>query len=310
MTVFALQVLGLAGLVALAVAALLPLGLRLGARLSPAPRADLSFLLGLLPATVGGATLLSLALPSVLVVLGLGQDHCLDHGHGPHLCAVHGSTVVPALLALGAVFGGTLLVRGVALVRSRWRAGVALTRLQRLSHPLQPRVFVVPTDLPLCHAAGVLRPRVLISDRVDPAVLLVALAHEHAHLERRDTLQLLLLDLGALVLPGALATRVHRAFEQAADEVCDDVAAARFGPLAVAEALIRVARGPALSGAMALAARGLEQRVRRLLEGPSLPGRSLALRLGAAGLVLLAGSAAVGADALHHAVEHLLHPHI
>lgn len=310
MTVFALQVLGIAGMVALAVVAMLPLGLRLGTRLSPAPRADLSFLLGLLPATLGGATLLSLTLPSGLVALGLVEDHCLDHGHGPHLCAVHGSTVVPALLALGAVFGGTLLVRGVALVRRRWWAGLALARLQRLSHPLQPGVFVVPTDLPLCHAAGVLRPRVLISDRIDPTVLPVALAHEHSHLERRDTLQLLLLDLGALVLPGALAARVHSAFEQAADEVCDDVAAARFGPLAVAEALIRVARGPVLSGAMALAARGLERRVRRLLDGPSRPGRSLALGLGAAALVLLAGGATLGADALHHAVEHLLHPHV
>lgn len=310
MIAFLLQIGGLGALFALATWPVVLLSVRRLPGLAPAPRADLHLLLGLLPATVGGLGALALALPSLLAGLGLAEDHCLDHGHGPHLCAVHGEALSPALVGLGVI----ALARGMwglgALIVARLRAARALDRLAALSRPHGPGVRLVPTDLPLCHTVGALRPRVLLSDRLDPAVLPVALAHEAAHVARWDTLQLLLLDLGALALPLPLSAAVRAGFVRAADEVCDDAAARVFGPLAVAEALLRVARGPALPGALALCTGDLEHRVRRLLDGGGAPGQSralpAALAIGCALLLL----ATLGADALHHAVEHLLHPHL
>lgn len=309
MSVFALQVLALAGLVALLVSALLPGALRLGARLGSAARADLHVLLGLAPALVGGAVLLALSLPSGLAALGLAADHCSEHAHGPHLCAIHGSTLVPALLALGAGVGLLLAGRAATLALRGWRARQTFRRLDRLSRPLRPGVRLVPTDLPLCHTMGAWAPRVLVSDRLDPAILPAALAHEEAHVARRDPLQLLLIELGALVLPAGLARQIREGFVSAADEVCDDAAAAHVGPLAVAEALLGVARAVPLQGALGLVCGGLERRVCRLLSGVAPPGRCRAPLLGAVALVLLGTGAILGAEPLHHAVEHLLHGH-
>lgn len=310
MTAFLLQIAGFSVLFALASWPLVGLVSRHMAPLPPARRADLSFLLGLLPATAGGLAALALALPSLLVALGLDEDHCLEHGHGPHLCAFHGELLSPLLLGLGGAALAMLALRGTRLVVARLRTARDLRRLTALSRPLAPGVRLVPTDLPICHTVGALRPRVLVSDRLDPEVLPVALAHEAAHVARRDTLQLLLLDLGALALPSGLGAALRAGFVRAADEVCDDAAAQIHGPLRVAEALLRVARGPALPGALALCAGDLERRVRRLLDGGAPPAPSRALPLGLAlGSALLA-LAALGADPLHHAVEHLLHPHV
>lgn len=297
--------------------ALRPLSLRW----APAHRADVHVVLGVVPALAALATVVSAALPPVAAAVGLGQDHCLSHAHHLHLCLVHAAGLRPSLAVLGAlalaVFAFRLghLVSRTASVRARVAALVSLgTGRVGRAFP----VVTVPGRARLCHAAGIFRRRVLVSEALASALaprsLDAALAHEEAHLTRRDPLVGLLLSVSGLFAPPPFVTHVVDGYRRAAEEACDAEAARVVGDGAqVAEALVQVAalqRGPphTLAGAAAFGQVALERRVRLLLEGPGAPGgpgRALPLA-GAAG-VLAVVLALSHAAALHHAVETLLH---
>lgn len=159
---------------------------------------------------VSGGLALALVVPTALDVLGVHPDHCDAHDHGLHLCGVHGD-VHPPLLVLGVVLAPLVAVRSLVAARRLWRATMDLLALQALG-ARSGVVIEVPGDAPLCLATGVLRPRVLLSAGLrarlgNPAVA-AALAHEHAHLRRRDPAALVLLEItAAFGLPGSGLSR-------------------------------------------------------------------------------------------------------
>ncbi len=283
--------------------------------LNAARRSELVVALAVVPAVVAFLLVVAVVAPSLLHVAGVLRDHCNIHDHHPHLCAVHYPDTPAFLVGLGGLLLGLTLLRALFLARAKGAARRCVRDLEALTHP-EPGsdLRVVPSDRPLCFAVGLWRPRVFMSqglmDRLPKPMVAILLAHERAHLRRRDPLLLSLLPWsGLLGLPGSQAA-VLAAFRAAAEDACDAAAARSFGALNVASSLVATARlvgrAPPM-GALGFGDGDVERRVLRLLDGGSedVPTRVLPLGVG---LVLVSVSVCVLLhQELHHGVETLLH---
>ena len=320
---FVLQCAAIAAL-ASGAASLLLLALTLPARpllqrLTAARRADALLLAAVLPALACLAVVLGAATPPLLAALGLGADHCPTHTHHAHLCLLHPGRLHSAVAALGAVSLAVLTFRAAWLLSSLRDTRRRLDVLEQLGSARPGSrfpVIAVRGARGLCHSAGVFSRRIFVSSELLETLSTdearAALAHEEAHLTRRDPLSCLALSVAKLFwLPG-LAALLQRDFHAAMEEACDADAARSLGDAAlVASALVNVATLQSEQARDAVPAFGegaLEARVHKLLgERPPKVAASLA-----AALLLAAGAAAavttaVGADALHHAAETALH---
>ena len=226
---------------------------------------------------------------------------------------------LPATAAAVAVGGAstdavltTLWLLGAAafagrLAADRWR----LRRLIRQARPAPSSLaalartrVLVSRDVAAPAVAGVWRPVVLLPEAAlhwPPARVRAALAHEAAHLARRDTLTAFAADLCcALYWFNPLVWRARRRLEAECERACDDrVLAGGADAYAYADALLASARDAAgrRAGAAILAmasSSGLEQRIRLVIDGRPRRLRRRGLSLGLlAGCMLLAPLAAV-----------------
>jgi BlaR1 peptidase M56 len=275
-------------------------------RLSSVARVECSAWLALLPAVVAALVVAAVSAPSVLFGLGLGPDHCVGHEHHPHVCFWHGA-LLPAWLAwLGAVGWAASGVRLVQVLGGLLRAERLGSALATFGPP-RDGVRVVPATLAVCHAVGLVRPRVFVSQAVVDALsereLAAVVAHERAHVDRADPRWSAVLALAGCAAPvtGGGWSAVWR---QATEEVADDVAARITDGPTVAGALLAVARLRLTSApGLPFGATDLERRVVRLLGDRPPPRRGRAF----AGALLLAALAAVTVltahERLHHWVE-------
>ncbi|MBC7544958.1 MAG: M56 family metallopeptidase [Candidatus Sericytochromatia bacterium] len=145
------------------------------------------------------------------------------------------------------------------------------------------KVNVVDFSLPICFVHGILRPHLVVSTAVLDGLaerdVQAMVAHELAHVTRRDNLWRIIGHLALLGhLPG-LGRRAFRDWALAVEVACDTAAARHVGSsVAVAEALVHFQRritqvGPA-DGTLPLevafhGSAGLETRVRVLLAPPT-----------------------------------------
>ncbi|HYW08956.1 MAG TPA: M56 family metallopeptidase, partial [Longimicrobium sp.] len=177
-------------------------------------------------------------------------------------------------------------------------------------------VRVVPGLPTPAFTVGWLRPRIYVSaslpERLSPAELEALLAHEGAHVARRDPLRLSLLRFLALTLFWLPALR--RLAEDLADEaeIRADDRAARGRPLALASALLALASWPTpgeLGVGFAQRHSLLDRRIRRLA-GEDPPVASHVTRASLVGAILaLALVGASGAVMAHPLPEdHAAHP--
>ena len=197
-------------------------------------------------------------------------------------------TVLPVgmgVVALGGLGLGIVRLVIMSMVLGR-RGRPADAEVQRTVEHLarrlaarRPRVMICGADRPLALTFGFSRPTVLLSDwmlrSLDVRELESVLAHEVAHVARRDTLVAwfaTVLRDAFFYLPTSLAA--HRQFQFERELACDDVAIAATGrPLALASALAKVwqyaLRGPAPDPALAFAESDhvIERRIERLLAG-------------------------------------------
>lgn len=266
------------------------------ARFAPVVAA-LPLLLGLLVAVAG----LLPGDPHLDHVLGC---HCAHSMPGwLHLCPAHPERAAAiAPLALLVVF---------ALLPGRLRAWLALTREPRGQGGTEPVVLDLPVRTAL--VLGWLRPSVVVDrvlwDALTPDERRAVLAHERAHVARRDPLVLAALLALVSVAPRGPGRAVVRAWLDRAELCADALAARTVGPLALAETLLRCARLGAQPASFAPAWTGgsLERRVEHLADGPTFPAGSGDLSgLDLVGLGLLVASSALALPWLHHQVEHLL----
>lgn len=285
---------------------------QLPAKLAPAPRAARARLWLYAPLWLPTLLVGASVLPGLLgTMLGLG-DHCAVHdGHHHHLCVLHPPHISNHPL-VWSVAAAVLLPMFVALARAAW-SGVeqfqlarALVRSSRASS-LGPDVRLLDRDEPIALTVGFLRPVILLSqgllDVVSPATLDVILAHERAHVRRRDTAWALLDTLVAALVPRVVRAGLLRELALSREQACDLWAAERAGRLRVAQALTRVARlglsQPAVG--MSVAASSLEARVLHLLEPPAA-----SRWWPVAPVALLLVLAVLGAGPVHTMIERLV----
>ncbi|MEJ7810248.1 MAG: M56 family metallopeptidase [Gemmatimonadaceae bacterium] len=174
---------------------------------------------------------------------------------------------------------------------------------------VDPRLLRIVRGLPSpAFTAGLARPRIYVAeslaDRLDAGQLAAVLAHEGAHVARRDPLRLTLFRALACTLFWIPALR--RLADDVADEaeVLADDAAAAGRPLVLASAILALAQWPETTGqAMGRAAGAvgfhqpdlLDRRIRRLV-GEETPVRSHVTRrsvLGAAAALVLVWTSGV-----------------
>ncbi len=264
------------------------------------------------PAIASVVVLAAVLLPHA--VFGL-PDHCLHHpDHHLHLCLVHGAPM-PSLpltvLALGVVaLGGWRVGRVLAV---GFRSERSVLRLRR-SGRAEGDLIVLPGDEPLAFVAGIVRPRVFVSEGVLAAAERwePVIAHERAHARRRDPLRRWLTSLVASVHWPFVSRPLREALAEEQELEADRAAAEALGdPIRVAEAIVdwsRALRGRTTSNALAMAfgAGPLRRRVLALTEPaasrPTHRGPRLVLFAGAAVLLLVLSQA----PELHHSAETLL----
>ncbi len=265
-----------------------------------------TLLVAALPALAGVAVALAAFVPGDPHLGALLGCHCATSMPGwIHLCPAHPTTAPGVLLPSLA----TLLLLGPG------RLG-ALARLAR--EPLGAGTGATPTvvDLPrpVALLVGWLRPS-LVVDRglwraLEPAHRAAVVAHEQAHLHRRDPLVLAALrGLGSLGPARAGHTLAGHWLRHAEREADAGAAHALDNPLVVAEALLRCARLGARTDAAVLGwTGGLEGRVEALVDrdGDIHPARSKPGASDLAALAVVAAAALLSVPWLHHHLEHLL----
>jgi Zn-dependent protease with chaperone function len=266
-----------------------------------------ALLVAAFPVVVGLALALAAFLPGDPHLDQLFGCHCDTSMPGwLHLCPLH-PTTAPGVL-------GPAVAALVLLGPGRIRAMMALVRA-----PLGTGTGAEPTQVdlpqPIALLAGWLRPSLLVDRHLwaslEPAHREAVLAHERAHITRRDPLVLAALRLLTSVAPRAAARRLMRDWLDHAELRADAAAASSVSPLTLAEALVACARvTPTHKGLLRLAwtSGNLDRRVRALVDlapgsHDARPDAGLA-DLGVVVVALLAGLACI--PWLHHQVEHLL----
>lgn len=304
---------------ALAAAVILRLARARLVQWAPQVRHRAIVLLAALPVASALALLFSASLPSLVALVVPALDHCPAHGDGhAHLCFVH--------LPPEGIHGGLLLLlvfvasyAGLRLLFAAARVLRALRVVSALVKTGTPRpelgVTLVESSRPVCFAAGIVRPRVVLSrglfQALSPEERAVVLAHERAHVRRRDALVGAVVQaLAVLHLPW-VGRWLVRELEVAAEQACDEAAARCVADrVSVAATILTVERAALHAGtrelapvAAAFGARAVERRVEALLAEPVPPQR---LRWLTVPTVAVLGSSLVLADELHHLTESVL----
>lgn len=309
--------LAVAALVVLAAAVFGSTLARLARPRSPERRARLAWLAAVAPVLVPTSVVLLCALPGLLGALTGAGDHCTGHGDHPHFCPVHATLPLTPLLAVGLASAAALLAglaaRAIGQARALAREARWLER--RRSGTLEPGVHLLSGETPLALTCGLASPEIWIAqsllDGLEATERAVVLAHERAHVERRDPARFLAADLASRLHRPRVRSTLLGALRLAAEQTCDARAAERVGDaLQVASTLLRVERlmqrAPA-AGALgaALLDANLAARIEALIAAPA-PGPAGPPRRWSAWPWLLAAGALLLAAPVHHLAEHAL----
>lgn len=220
--------------------------------------------------------LVALPLPRVALLVELGEKTAL---------ADTGAVLAVAAWAqgLGLAVGGALLLRSLWTLRRVVRRAETcgpgpihdlLSRVARAQGIAAPRLLL--TDGLGPGAVGVIRPAILLprnlARELDSEALRMILAHEVAHIARRDPLMVVVrrvtLALWWFHPVAWVLVRLHRA---AAEDVCDDVAG-RDDVRGYCAALLAAAGGGRVAAAAGLGGHPLRRRFRRLRDRPGGSG--------------------------------------
>ena len=306
--------LGFALATSLLALALWPVCRRLVRGRHPIVRVRAAFAFALAPIAIPLALLALCLAPGVASLLGLHEDHCLQHAEHVHLCLAHPTRALdaPLVAVLGFLCVGVAAAGGRGAVRlARWRRDLAALPAVAVE-PLADDVRVVRSERPLSVTLGLLRPQIWVStglvEVLAPQELEAVLAHERCHARRRDSLRRLLARVGSLAHWPWLRRALRAELALATEQVCDEAAGRGLRDrLAVAETILRVERllahAPDHPALAAFGGSAVEARVQSLLAAdPEEPMRGSIWWLAPAALA----AAIVLVDPLHHATEHAL----
>jgi len=263
-----------------------------------------------LPVAVSMLAILVLALPAVLKLAGLIDDHCLAHGlHHPHFCLRH----LPALeagplvlmLTAAAAWPITGLVRTALDQFRHARLASCIARLAQA----QRRLIVTDSDSPGAFLLGIRKPRIVLTTglirKLSAAERRAVVRHEIAHARAGDLARRLVLGLMMSTQFPPTRRRLIHHWSQAAEERADDTVAASGKGLDLASALVRILRDGAperATDAHAIGANSADvaRRVQRLADRPAEP---LPSNWPESTLIAVLGLIALGLASQHHALE-------
>ncbi len=286
---------------------------------APASRHRGLMVLALGPVAIACALLASALLPSMLSLLDLSFDHCSRHDDGhAHLCLIHlprasASGVGWLLASLPIACFAAGCIDDIAAVARGRRLVCKMTAAARTT--VDERYLELPLERPLCVTVGLLRPRIVVSTgflrSTEDAVVDTALAHETAHVRRRDALFRLVARTATLFHLPPVRRQLLAALETAAEQACDEHAAKTPDDrLRVAEAIIQVERmlstnvpGQQTLLGVSFARNAVAQRVESLLAPPAISRSSALLVLP---LFALIATLLLTSDHVHHLTESLL----
>lgn len=273
-------------------------------QLAPAARARLLLWIAAAPALVGAAVcLLLFVAPHAPLV----PQHC----HGGHGCGAHAPVIGALDLHLPA--WGLGLSLGAALIASllllAWISQGHRRKLNWMVQAHDRRGFgVLDTELPVALTAGMVAPGVYLSrglvESVSAEQLAIILAHEQAHVTRRDNLRR---SIAECLLPqtGRHSEQLRRDLRVAAEESADQHCAARgAGALQIADTLITVERLGQRAGHVAgcgFTDADLVQRVATLLRPPRY--RALELPWFLALVTIGTAQVLLTTQLVHHLIE-------
>ncbi len=177
-------------------------------------------------------------------------DHCENHpACGSHLSQIHlplpDGTSLPGIISLPLVGGFILFL--LFQIYTVYRGLQFRRNLQALSSSSSSEANLLATDRPLALSVGFIKPQVYISKALKQGLseeqLQIVLAHEQAHVKRRDGLWRYLAEAGSyLHLPRTrqlLLSDLTLATEQACDEAASR---AQGNRIQVAETILAVER--------------------------------------------------------------------
>jgi len=234
---------------------------RIGRQRPARQTANLLFALRMMPLLLSALITCCFMVPSFLLL----EPHSGNEALGS----------VPVVLACGCLLTFALGVFRAARAQARSSTVVAnwVREAKAVSRNGEVPVFRVAQSIPAFTAAGIRRPKVLVSEAgaalLSESELRTALLHEFAHIRRRDNLKKLLLRFSAC--PGIAA--LEHAWLQAAEVAADDEAVSSLAEaLDLASALIKLSRFSAMcsapefsTGLVHSPAASVDARVRRLI---------------------------------------------
>jgi beta-lactamase regulating signal transducer with metallopeptidase domain len=288
-------------------------------RWDPKVRHRALMLLLALPLATGLLMLAVTTAPSWLALWMLQLDHCTVHDDThAHLCFVHlpNASVYPPVAAILLGFGAWSFARALSFLLRLVRTLRVLRGLATTGEVDAARgAIIIDAEQPVCIAAGLVQPRVLVSrgllSELEADAQQVVFAHERAHVVRRDAFSSTLGRVLAVLHFPWVADWLVRELDIAAEQACDEEAARAVGDrLSVASAIVQVQRmlrshpvRAASPVALSLVQHGVERRVASLLDPApartSLRGPIAVVAVAAATLLALSGE-------LHHLTEFLL----
>jgi Zn-dependent protease with chaperone function len=229
----------------------------------------------------------------------------------------NGTEPLKAPLVLAAIAGGLLIAlaagrllsaaRQLASLERDWRARATSSPASTRSLP----VFMVDGPGPVATLVGVLWPRLYLSravvEALTPEEHAAVLAHETAHMRRRDNLaRWIMLATPDLYAATRFGIQTAQQWAAAAERLADEAAVAGNPRMAVAlaAALVTVARLMPPAPRISLPTSGLDdggilaERVRRLLGEPAHPRRHVYAWVSAVTLAALAAGVTIASGTL------------
>lgn len=220
------------------------------AELSPALRSTTLLIWLIAPALIGGVLSLLSFMPSIMSLFGFVPDHCNIHDGHLHLCLIHPPLPVDngfLQFFLITLVGVTIYFIGTPFF-DLLRAHKFQQTLMTASRPHETLPLrVVDWVMPLALSAGIRRMRIFISSQLIQNLtqkqLEVVIAHEQAHLSRRDPLRHFIAHTFSFAHLPWLRKELLMDFDLATEQACDEAAAVQTGDrLHVADTIIAVER--------------------------------------------------------------------
>ncbi|MDX8388328.1 MAG: M56 family metallopeptidase [Ghiorsea sp.] len=271
---------GFAFLTALISTIAYPLARQRLSAMSPALRSNVLLTWLIAPALIGVVLTTFTFLPSLLSLLGFSSDHCTIHDGHLHLCLFHPPLPMDNItiqVCLVVLLGIVPISIGKHIFKLLQTYKVQRSLMIASKPYVVQGVYVVDWDMPLALSIGIRHMKIFISSQLiqalSPKQLEIVLAHEQAHLNRKDSLRHFIAHTVSFFHFPWLRSNMLMDFDLATEQACDEAAVKKAGnrlnvadTILIVERLFSANRPPFM--AMSISGSNIPSRVEALLVPP------------------------------------------